>query len=209
MPTALEETAAITGDRRDTALARFHQNTRLAFAVVSRFRRKAAALGLPIEDLSQLALAGLWVGAATFDPNRGAKFSTHAMWKILASVSRGLAQVPGYKSVDAVSSSAGRGNFPGPDGLLNMIPTRDSDPLADANRKAQLTEAVNQLHQRYRRVLTLRYGLGDGRDRTLAEVGAALGMTRERARQLEQTALVALHRACRRMGMRRSEMAGH
>jgi RNA polymerase primary sigma factor len=53
----------------------------------------------------------------------------------------------------------------------------------------ELERALGKLSPRERDVLRLRYGL-DGHDpRTLEEVGAALHMTRERARQLEGMAL--------------------
>ncbi|PMP75115.1 MAG: RNA polymerase subunit sigma-70, partial [Chloroflexus aggregans] len=52
-----------------------------------------------------------------------------------------------------------------------------------------LCAALNQLSDRERRIIDLRYGLRDGRRRTLEEVGRVLGMTRERARQIEAEAL--------------------
>lgn len=47
----------------------------------------------------------------------------------------------------------------------------------------------DSLDQREKRVLILRFGLDDGRSRTLEEVGKELGVTRERARQLEDRSL--------------------
>ena len=55
--------------------------------------------------------------------------------------------------------------------------------------RADLGTALNQLNERERRVLALRYGIMDGRFRTLEEVGKEIGMTRERARQIESEAL--------------------
>ena len=52
-----------------------------------------------------------------------------------------------------------------------------------------LSEALDHLNDRERRIIDLRYGLVDGQRRTLEEVGKALGMTRERARQIEAEAL--------------------
>jgi RNA polymerase primary sigma factor len=56
-------------------------------------------------------------------------------------------------------------------------------------RSAELTDALDQLNPRMRRVLALRFGLEDGKPQTLEEVGAGLGITRERVRQLEARAL--------------------
>jgi RNA polymerase primary sigma factor len=52
-----------------------------------------------------------------------------------------------------------------------------------------LREALENLSYRERRVLELRYGLGDERPRTLGEVGRAFNVTRERIRQIEHQAL--------------------
>jgi RNA polymerase primary sigma factor len=54
---------------------------------------------------------------------------------------------------------------------------------------SDLANAMQHLSERERRILDLRYGLADGQRRTLEEVGKALGMTRERARQIEVEAL--------------------
>lgn len=53
----------------------------------------------------------------------------------------------------------------------------------------ELTEAISQLNERMQLVLDLRYGLKSGKPRSLEEVGQALGVTRERVRQLEARAL--------------------
>jgi RNA polymerase primary sigma factor len=53
----------------------------------------------------------------------------------------------------------------------------------------QLENALNRLPPREAQILRLRYGLADGRVYTLEEVGQAIGVTRERVRQLEAQAL--------------------
>jgi RNA polymerase primary sigma factor len=55
--------------------------------------------------------------------------------------------------------------------------------------KAQLNSVLNELSERERRVLLLRFGLEDGRARTLEEVGKEFNVTRERIRQIEAKAL--------------------
>ncbi|MCJ7566301.1 MAG: sigma-70 family RNA polymerase sigma factor [Anaerolineales bacterium] len=58
--------------------------------------------------------------------------------------------------------------------------------------KENLREALNSLPPREVRVLQLRYGLHDGRNYTLEEVGQKMGVTRERVRQIEAQALTRL-----------------
>ncbi len=56
----------------------------------------------------------------------------------------------------------------------------------------ELQRALTLLTPRERAVIILRYGIGDGRNRTLLEVGKELGISRERVRQLEVVALIKL-----------------
>lgn len=55
--------------------------------------------------------------------------------------------------------------------------------------KEQIDQVLDSLTDREKRVLELRYGLEDGRPRTLEEVGKEFGVTRERIRQIESKAL--------------------
>ena len=52
-----------------------------------------------------------------------------------------------------------------------------------------MEDVLDSLTDRERRVLELRFGLDDGRCRTLEEVGKEFGVTRERIRQIEAKAL--------------------
>lgn len=64
-----------------------------------------------------------------------------------------------------------------------------TDEAAFQLLKAQLSEVLDTLTDREERVLRLRFGLDDGRARTLEEVGLVFGVTRERIRQIEAKAL--------------------
>jgi RNA polymerase primary sigma factor len=63
------------------------------------------------------------------------------------------------------------------------------EQTAEKARTKELAGALDQLNPRMRRVLSLRFGLDGELPRTLEEVGAQLGITRERVRQLETRAL--------------------
>jgi len=55
--------------------------------------------------------------------------------------------------------------------------------------KSQIGDALDKLTERERKIIILRFGLEDGRFRTLEEVGRDFGITRERIRQIEAKAL--------------------
>ena len=77
--------------------------------------------------------------------------------------------------------------------LGDFIPDDDAPAPADAAShtllKEQLGEVLKTLTPREEKVLRLRFGLEDGRSRTLEEVGKEFNVTRERIRQIEAKAL--------------------
>ena len=77
--------------------------------------------------------------------------------------------------------------------LGDFIPDDDAPAPAEAASlvllKEQLNEVLNTLTDREAKVLRLRFGLEDGRSRTLEEVGKEFEVTRERIRQIEAKAL--------------------
>ena len=68
--------------------------------------------------------------------------------------------------------------------------------------KEQVDDALQTLSEREARVLQLRFGLEDGRARTLGEVGDEFGVTRERIRQIEYKALRKLRHPSRSIKLR-------
>ena len=77
--------------------------------------------------------------------------------------------------------------------LGDFIPDNDTPVPADAATytllREQLLEVLGTLTDREQKVLRLRFGLDDGRNRTLEEVGKEFNVTRERIRQIEAKAL--------------------
>ncbi len=90
--------------------------------------------------------------------------------------------------------------------LGDFVPDEASLSPADvATRqmlKEQMDDVLDSLTGRERRVLQLRFGLEDGRQRTLEEVGKEFGVTRERIRQIEAKALRKLRHPTRSRKLR-------
>lgn len=82
--------------------------------------------------------------------------------------------------------------------LADLIPAPDAhNPVAEATRGAlrdELDAAMDELTQREKDVIRLRYGLDGTEPRTLEEVGRELEVTRERVRQIESSALTKLRK---------------
>ena len=90
--------------------------------------------------------------------------------------------------------------------LGDFIPDDDVPEPADAAAftllKEQLTDVLDTLTPREEKVLRLRFGLDDGRARTLEEVGKEFNVTRERIRQIEAKALRKLRHPSRSKKLR-------
>jgi len=90
--------------------------------------------------------------------------------------------------------------------LGDFIPDEDAPAPAEAASfalmKEQLTEVLDTLTPREEKVLRLRFGLDDGHQRTLEEVGKEFNVTRERIRQIEAKALRKLRHPSRSKKLR-------
>jgi RNA polymerase primary sigma factor len=90
--------------------------------------------------------------------------------------------------------------------LGDFIEDQQAVAPAEAAARAMLSEAVGealeQLTERERKVVRLRFGLEDGQVRTLEEVGKEFGVTRERIRQIEAKTLAKLRHPLRSQKLR-------
>ena len=75
------------------------------------------------------------------------------------------------------------------DFIEDVTTTTPSDSVSTTMLKETLLSVLNSLTPREEKVLRLRYGVDDGRPRTLEEVGREFNVTRERIRQIEAKAL--------------------
>ena len=121
-----------------------------------------------------------------------------------------------YLNDDALKEILKMAQFPislespiGEDGdahLSDFIEDQNSIPPADIASKQLLKEKIGEvlsgLTPREQRVLCFRFGLEDGRNRTLEEVGKEFNVTRERIRQIEAKAIRKLRHPSRSRKLR-------
>ena len=98
-----------------------------------------------------------------------------------------------YRSEDQLPTTTrkdgeGEGSHLG-DFIEDKVTPSPSETVININLREQIREALESLTEREAKVLKMRFGLGDGKEHTLEEVGRQFKVTRERIRQIEVKAL--------------------
>lgn len=186
-------------ERRRAALVESHLH--LLDLAADHWQRKFP--GLDRDDLHSAAYLGLRRAAEKYEPERGAAFSTCAWWWLRAAIQEELpallaehgVRLPRHPTaprphVASMDASIGDSDEPRSGRIADE---EAADPFEAACRDedaARVRTALGQLRfERDRRVIRLRFGIGGGEPMTLRAIGAELGVSVERARQLETRAL--------------------
>ena len=162
-------------------------NTGLAYWHADRFCRRTR---MDYDECVGAALLGLVNAARLFRPELGWRFSTYASWSIRNTLAREL-EVE-RRRPDRLAVRLSGGTQPHSEWGDRRTGETFDEPAApegpppyDRETERAVADAVRALPPRERAVVRMRFYEG----RKLAEAGAALGVTRERARQLQAQAL--------------------
>ena len=104
-------------------------------------------------------------------------------------------------SLDAIVGNESNNGRPLMDAIADKNKTDPADLLLDESMAEQLEESLQALNEKQREVLSRRFGLGGYDRETLEEVGRAIGLTRERVRQIQMSGLKALREIMKKQGI--------
>jgi RNA polymerase primary sigma factor/RNA polymerase sigma factor len=161
-------------------------NLRLVVSIAKRY------VG-PATDFFELVSDGnisLIRAVEKFDVSRGNKFSTYASWAIMKNFTRTIPDVLRHRSRFSTSHS---------EVFSTVEDVRDDyyeQESAQLQRESHVQGILNRLDERERQIVTSRFGLTRGQEPlTLKAVGAAMGVTKERVRQIQYRAMSKLRMA--------------
>jgi RNA polymerase primary sigma factor len=237
-PALSEEEERRLGERirqgdKDALQALVKSNLKFVVSYVKKYR----GMGLGLLDLIDEGNVGLIEGAKRFDPTRGVRFVSYAVWWIRQAIIHALTtysritRIP-QKLADQISQMKKRtaslksdlGRDPIREEVARAMGLTESDvedleilsernlSLSDkvdnddardvedrisdtASPSVEYRDSLGELDEKEALVIKLRFGLDDDRPRTLHEIGAQMGLTRERIRQIEQKAMRKLSRS--------------
>ena len=174
----------------DEAVAIKNRIVRANLRLVVSIAKRRVSPGDSFFDLVSDGNMSLIRAAEKFDYARGNKFSTYASWAIMKNYARTIPDE--HKRRDRFRAADME--------LLQSAADRRSDEyqqrMAVSDRLKQVGKFLNRLDSREQTIIIRRYGLDHEQSpQTLKEVGSALGVTKERVRQIEAKALGKLREA--------------
>ena len=184
--------AMVAGDEQAKSTLIEH-NLRLVVYIARRFE----STGINLEDLISIGTIGLIKAINTFRPEKNIKLATYASRCIENEILMYLRKIASHRSdvsLDEPINTDWDGNELKLGDVLGTEPDAVSRPLEDDVDLGLLREALNQLPDKEKTIVRLRYGLGGGREKTQKEVADLLGISQSYISRLEKRIILRLRR---------------
>ena len=185
---AAEEAEAIDGCQRGDGGCRdrlIEHNLRLVVYIAKKFENT----GINIEDLISIGTIGLIKAIETYNTDKKTKLATYASRCIENEILMHLRKVSNQKtevSFDEPLSTDWDGNELLLSDILGTEPDCVMRPVEDDVDRQLLRRALQQLPEREKTIISMRFGLADGEERTQKEVADQLGISQSYISRLEK-----------------------
>jgi len=194
--TAQEEADLLSShsiEDEDVRRTLIERNLRLVIYIARKFENT----GVNLEDLISIGSIGLIKSVNTYKPERKIKLATYASRCIENEILMFLRKTSGKRCEVSIDEPLG-GDSDGNELLLSDIlgtePDEVSRPVEDAVDRTLLRQALSGLSSRERQIISMRYGLEGGDDKTQKEVAETLGISQSYISRLEKRILLRLKR---------------
>ena len=194
-------TKALAGDKAAQNKL-VESNLRFAVQVAKQYQ----GMGIELEDLIGFANLGLFEAAKRFDPTRGVKFISFAVWYVRAELQKCLndlsrvVRIPSHKTMTegkefkTISTSSKVGDDEDSETFADRyLPSDQAKPQHDSSDlKTQLAIALSALKPKQKAAIMMFYGIGRDYAMHMEHIAEELNVTGERARQLIRQAETSL-----------------
>ncbi len=184
--------AMVAGDAQAKSTLIEH-NLRLVVYIARRFE----STGINLEDLISIGTIGLIKAINTFRPEKNIKLATYASRCIENEILMYLRKIASHRSdvsLDEPINTDWDGNELKLGDVLGTEPDAVSRPLEDDVDLGLLRQALDDLPDKEKTIVTLRYGIGGGREKTQKEVADLLGISQSYISRLEKRIILRLRR---------------
>ena len=173
-------------------------NLRLVVYIAKKFDNT----GVGVEDLISIGTIGLIKAINTFNPEKNIKLATYASRCIENEILMHLRKTAPQKSEVSFDEPLNT-DWDGNELLLSDILGTDEDmvmkPIEDDVDRQLLMDAVGRLNAREKEIITLRFGLGGGEEKTQKEVADRMGISQSYISRLEKRIIAHLKKEILKM----------